>query len=553
MKSLVNKYIICGMSLCSAMFFSCDDFLDVAPTSELESVYFENEDRVNRGIGAIYSEIGVLYCPNMGSGAFGDAGPLHKLWMLPGDDITVNNNSNSDFEAFVALTTSNGVIKNYWNVLYATIARANFMLEKLEDPNVLSVIKTENLADYCKGEALFLRSYANYCLWDYFRKAPNHNFRIKTIEDAILPPTKGFELLDQAIDDLKTAEGLLPESWDDKNKGRVFKNSARGLLVKCYLLRACYADKYNGNSQEDYNNAIEWFEKISDVSSIDNVPFGDNFDYRTENNAESLYEYQASHNIKEDNPWLNGNFGGDAGAMGATYIYQWSHQHTDYMFGGRFGPTKKLVDAFDINDPRYSETIFQTNTKTDDDPSWFGDNKWTVFNGYQFIKYINGDRRGDLDVKYGVTSCNNPRILRLADIKLGVAEAYLQTGNTGAALKQVNDVRKRARMSALDGIEASEPADLVSVTMDDIIDERLRELAGEEGIRFSDMKRWHAAGYIDLSEWADLSEVEWGYDASTKDVPFGFDINTHLLYPIPMAEISSNPLLQADGNNPGYN
>lgn len=34
---------------------SCSDFLDVAPTSELESVYFENENRIQRGIGAIYA------------------------------------------------------------------------------------------------------------------------------------------------------------------------------------------------------------------------------------------------------------------------------------------------------------------------------------------------------------------------------------------------------------------------------------------------------------------------------------------------------------------
>lgn len=552
MKSFINKYMIMSLCLGSTLFTSsCNDFLDIEPTSELESVFFENEDRVNRGIGAIYSEIGVLYCPNMGGGAFGDAGPLHKLWMLPGDDITVHNNSNSAFEAFVTLTPSDGAIKNYWNIMYATIARANFMLEKLEDPKVLSVIKTENLADYCKGEALFLRSYANYCLWDYFRKAPNHNFRIKTIEDAIIEPTSGFELLDQAITDLKNAENLLPESWDDKNKGRVFKNSARGLLVKCYLLRACYADKYQGNQQEDYENAITYFERISNVSTIEGVAFGDNFDYRTENNAESLYEYQASNNIKEDNPWLNGNFGGDAGAMGATYIAQWDHGHTEYMFGGKYGPTSKLVEIFDTADPRYSETIFKTSDKTSADPSWFGDNKWTMFGGYQFIKYINGDRRGELDVKYGVTSVNNPRILRLADIKLCVAEAYLQTGKPVEALKQVNDVRRRARNSS--ETPSSVPADLQSVDMEDIMDERLRELAGEEGIRFSDMKRWHAAGYIDLQEWADLSAEEWGYDASTKDVPFSFDVNTHVLYPIPMSEITSNPLMQEDGNNPGYN
>lgn len=549
----LNRYFILPILAVSLLMnTACSDFLNVEPTSQLESVYFENENRVDRGIGSIYAEIAVLYNPNMQSGAFSGA-PLYKLWLLPGDDLTTDNNSNSDFEAFANLNPSNGTLSRYWSILYATIARANFMLEKLEDPEVLAVIKTPGRADACKGEALFLRSYCNYKLWDGFRKAPNQKVRIKTIEESYLESTNGFELLDQAIADLKLAVDLLPDSWNDINKGRVFKNSARGLLVKCYELRANYASLYGGDKNADYQNAIRYFEAIDPaISTIDGVPFGNNFDYATENNKESLFEYQASHNVGEDNPWLNNNFGGASGSLGAIYIEFWSHTYSEYMFGSIFGPTNKLIAKLLPSDPRFDETMIKTyKGSTVGDPyNWVG-KTWTKFSGYQFLKYINNAKRGPLDTKYGTTSPNNPRILRLADVKLAAAEAYLQTGNELEARKQVNDVRKRARNSKAGGVVSLTPADYTApITMKEIMDERMLELAGEEGIRFTDLKRWHVAGFINLSTW---TAADFGYDQAKKDATFSFKADTHLLFPIPMTEMNRNPKLQAVGNNPGYN
>jgi len=151
-------------------------------------------------------------------------------------------------------------------------------------------------------------------------------------------------------------------------------------------------------------------------------------------------------------------------------------------------------------------------------------------------------------VDFQIMSSNNPRILRLADVKLAVAEAYLKTGDVANATIQVNDIRKRARLSTSTGVEASFPTDYVAVDMENIMDERLFELAGEENFRWSDLKRWHAAGDIDLGSW---TPADFGYpfDPSL----FTFDVNRHLLFPIPTSEINSNPLMMADGNNPGYN
>lgn len=520
---------------------SCSDFLDVPLTSELETNYFANENRVQRGIGAIYAEITNLYGSNMAK-----AGANHPMYILQGDDLAASGTSYSNYEAFSGFSAGDGLVSQYWGHLYQTVARANFMLEKLELPEIQAVYTTQNLVDYNKGEALFLKAWVYYRLWDMFRKAPVQDQRITSMDVAILPPSKGFEMLDAAISHLETAAELLPASWSEENKGRVFKNSAYGLLVKCYAMRACYAAEYGGNKNEDYNKAISAFGKMTADNTIVNVPFGDNFDYRTENNAESLFEFQASHAQKEDNSWLDNNFGGDAGFMGAYYHYFTTH----WAAGGNpIGPTSKLMNLFEEGDPRRSETFKKAEEVWNDGGRlWWLGGAWGFHDGYQFVKYINGQRGDRYDRNWQITSGNNPRILRLADVILTVAEACFQTGNVARATELVNQVRTRARFSTSEGSESPVPANYATVTFQHIMDERMLELAGEEGIRWTDLRRWHSSGYIDLSQW---THETFGYLGG--EATFAFTIPRHLLYPIPTGEINSNPLMQADGNNPGYN
>ena len=532
------------------VFSACEDVLDVPPATELESNFFINENRVQQGIGAVYAALSNVYGANLGSQVSQSGETLHPLWLLQGDDLTTSGTTNSAYEAFSGFSPSDGRVSQVWQKYYFLIARANFMLEKLELPEIVAVIKTPGMKEINRGEALFLRAYANYKLWDMFRKAPLQTSRIPAIQAAVLTPTKDFELLDAAINDLKESVTLLPDSWGLDQKGRVFKNSARGLLVKAYVMRADYADQYQGgNSNQDFQNAIDAFEQITAESTIVGVPFGDNFDYRTENNAESLFEYQAGHNQISDNPWLDNDMGGPVGSFGAMYHYFDTHWGNYGSGGGSIGPSIKLRNMFDTQDPRIDET-FKLAEDVDNvgGTLWWLGAPWSFFDGYQFVKYINGERGNRYDVDFQIMSSNNPRILRLADVKLAVAEAYLKTGDVTNATIQVNDVRERARFSTPTGVEASVPADYGTVTMQNIMDERLFELAGEENFRWSDLKRWHAAGDINLGTWT-AADFGYPFDPSL----FTFDVNKHLLFPIPTSEMNSNPTMMAAGNNPGYN
>ena len=543
MKSIFTYYITTIVILWAA-FSSCSKSLDVRPTVPVESEFFESEYNVQQAIGGCYAGFANIYSAQLD--AMTDINPgaylgAPQFWMLPGDDITNRDGSNADLEAFSGLNTNNGRVAAVWGRYYQIIFRTNFILEKLELPEIQVLYKRQGLLNANKGEALFIRSWAFYRLWDWFRKAPIQNKRIAAIDASRLPPSKGFAMLDTAIADLEKAVALLPDAsfWNaGTEKGRVWNESAYGALVKCYVLRA----RYNNKSTDDYNKAIAAFQKITTRTL---VKFPENFDYRFQNNSESLFEYQAGHAVRQDNAWLDNNFGDNAGQMGVFYHYftnYWANYNS-----GIYGPTQKLIMSFEAGDPRLeqtaSKTVF-TNVYGDlDEPSG---PVWDYFDGYQFQKYVRPGRC-IFEPTWKINSMNNYRMMRYADIKLLAAEAYLNTGNTNEALKQVNDIRARARASTEDGSTASVPANLPSITMKNIIDERYRELAGEDGIRWSDLRSWHAAGFIDLSKW---TIADFGYELPAAN--FEFKVPKHLLFPIPQSEMDANPLMLADGNNPGY-
>lgn len=488
------KFLL-AVALVVISFGACKDRLDLQPLTDTEASYFTEEVHFERAILGVYAKMSDWYW-------FNNNNPIHAMWHLPGDDITTNGNF--PFEVFVTIQPGEFRLNNYFRAAYQLIARANVVLQKIEAES--GVITTPGLKNSIKGEALFLRAHAYFMLWNFFGTAPLVTERIQT-QDAIQPPSStGTQLLDQAINDFELAADLVPASWGDSDRGRITKNAANGYLGKALVFRASWT-----NNAADYQAALTAFNKLSGLSLVPN--FMDNFSILAENNPESLFEYQAGQ-PSFDNVWLSNDFNQAIGSF--TAYWGFYDNHWSYWAQTPFIVTNKFVSMIDPDDPRRDMIFNEANRR--------------------IRKYVTQDQLS----QSGVGSVNNPRILRYADILLLKAEALNETGQSALAVGEINKVRTRARDMDSTGI----PADLSTAASKEqvrqfINQERMIELLGEEAHRWFDLRRWHKAGWITLNTAffdSDMPNIE-------------FDVNKHLLFPIPNNETDLNSnIIQ----NPGY-
>ncbi|MFN3379745.1 MAG: RagB/SusD family nutrient uptake outer membrane protein, partial [Runella zeae] len=127
-------------------------------------------------------------------------------------------------------------------------------------------------------------------------------------------------------------------------------------------------------------------------------------------------------------------------------------------------------------------------------------------------------------------------VWRLADIHLMRAEALFQLGKKAEAVADINVVRQRAGWPGKkDAMKITE----AELTFDFIVDERARELAGEQ-------MRW-----LDLKRWGILVDRVKKYNPQAQAVA-----EKHYLRPIPQTQIDRSAK-NAEGTsvfaqNPGY-
>jgi hypothetical protein len=506
------KLIYSIFLLFALSFTSCNEStIELNPIGDTEAGFFQNEAQMTQAVMGIYQKINFYY-------TFRGNAWLSGVYLLPDDDLTTQGGH--EFENFVGLNSNNGSLGLYYRYGYQLIARANTVLQKIEENKDIAYKLKPELKNYHRGEALFLRAWMYFRLWNAFgNAAPLVAERITSLKDAYPASCTGTQMLDQAIKDLQEATTLLPASWDAANKGRVTKNSAFGLAGKILVYRGTV------NKQAvDFTAAITAFNSITGASLMPN--YEDNFNARKENNAESLFEFQSNDQAQETNPFLNNDDFSVVGDM-AAYLGFYT-QEPGWIGSNFYTATQSFKDALEPGDPRNQYII--------------NPNATDLKNVVKYIK--DGNRVANWAVDYNIQQ-NNIRLLRYADILLLKAEALVRSGGSKSdAVGLINQIRQRARKSTVDGVESLVPADLntgetnTNTILDWIFKERRVELAFEEGNRWYDLRRRAIAGEINLATW-NFSSLKPDFKFQSYNISF----------PIPQGEVIQNSNLV---QNQGY-
>lgn len=361
-----------------------------------------------------------------------------------------------------------------WRAMFQGVNRANEVIFHV--PNIdMNATDRDNIV----GEGYFIRAFNYFNLVNNWLNVPLITAPISEIEkpSEILqaPPADVWAQIEA---DLKQAQQLLPASWSGDDLGRITSGAATGTLGKVYLY------------QEKYAEAKAEFEKLMNGGYALMDDYNHNFTEEFENNKESVFEIQFT--------TTGGLTGWGADNANSRKSAAFTMDLAPSGFTGQDGfrvndwALNLFLDERTVNneiDPRAYATLFWDNDET------------TTYEGNMLASRTYGNRTWDeaypggdtniyankwLDWEFGGfeeaswdNSGNNFRILRYADVLLMYAEAeFMLNGSTQAALDAINEVRDRVDL-----------APHASITMQDIEDERIKELSFEK-TRYYDLLRW---------------------------------------------------------------
>ena len=456
-----------------------------------------------------------------------------------GCDLAVTGHNDGGLKLFdnLSYTPSTSIVRSYWTYCYRMIANANMLLDYSENSNVKWDKSTDKIG--YQAEARFFRAYAYRYLVYLYGDVPYVDKVEKDFRTDYTRTPKA-EVLGHMIDDLKFAVENLPFDPDKVDPGRLTKWAAEHLLSEVYLM-AGMPQQAEAAAQDVINSGYfhlmtDRFGKATDsAGDAFSDLFKENNQNRTSGNMESIWVIQLEYNTL-----------GGGGAYADWTKRAWVPKYWQLdgftiadSLGGRglaqLVPLKWWVDGanfYDKNDIRNSEYNIKRNWYCNDPTSSKYGEKVEITDETRnsgrlcpaITKFFYGviDRGGDT----GYGGNNKDRMkFRLAETYLLLAEARLDQGNRQGAADAINAVRARAHAT---------PITASDVTVDFLLDERIRELVGEEMRRFT-LSRFPEK-YIERSN-AHNDRVEM--------------TSKYLLWPIPQSVINSNSGATLE-QNPGW-
>jgi starch-binding outer membrane protein, SusD/RagB family len=512
----------------------------VNPNVLTPEIYFVTETQVQQAVNAVYATLQThgLYQRTL---YYAMDNMAYEQVMNPAAEYDKLQYSNFTFDA------SHGAIGEYWKNCYAGINRANFVINNEEAINKIPLgLMSQAKKNKYIGEAQFLRALYYFLLVTRFGDVPLYLEIPEGIKG--LPRTPKAKIWAQMESDLISAtEKCFPKNLEEK--GRATSGAAWALLGKAHLFQA-----NESNDQADYMDAKNAFLQVihDEVNYKLEDIYADNFKEETEHGPESIFEVEFNPELGTTDIWSSDGSGYNEGTFRAMEYgcFNWFN----------VTPTVDLVEEFETwadngvkTDPRLGYCIYQTGDLynngldtaiIDNYTLYHWDGTTEVWYRYGWRKYQNYYKQKSENSYY---SGINTRVIRFADVLLMMAEVENELGNIPEAIDYLNKVRNRADVMmpnygtpVMDAIYPVSNKEQLRIAIEH---ERKIELCSEQ-VRFNDLVRWHRLEVFIPEVLLEL--IEFKRDAVK------FDPAIDYLWPIPQAEIDSNPAITEDDQNFGY-
>ncbi len=551
---------------------SCYD-LDTKPYDKVSSgSFWKTEDHALQGVLGVYADM-----------------KDHQLFGLfnmfdNGTDVGIGYDPQGLGDIVIGnFTDRTAIIVNRWRRGYDGIQRANTVIRNVSEMDIPAGTKSVVIA-----EARFLRAIFYFHLMNLYGGVPIYDETVdlnREFNQLLNPRSTEEQVRAFIISDLTEAIASLPVSYPAQHYGRITKGAAIALRGKVYLFNNEWEkaiqdfedvvyNKTNSFGYQLYPDYANLFKPQGHASSemifaIQNkggvgFPYGMPFAFYLGtrstfgscwNNGMPNTRLADMYENKDGTPFSwEDHFPGFT-TSNAIKEQVFTAAHTSGTFTS-IPDTAKLGEIYRSRDPRMMQSLvvpysFQLGwvanqprdmqlviaPGTNETFGQIRNNRgWHTYIWRKFVP--EGNMNGDLTAR-DHTPINFPMI-RLADVMLMLAEAYNETNQQDKAIEEINKIRARSSMPALN---SGAPALAVSgkeQVMQRIIHERAVELAGE-GHRYFDLKRWGL-----LKEYTQ-GVIETGVTGATLFTR-GFQ-DRHVMWPIPAQEREVNPALT---QNPGW-
>ena len=515
------KYIFCIFTILNSFILtSCSLNENPADQIDEERVYTSSKAIYQHAVAALYGYVGGNAD---GQGLQGTSRGVYDLQTFGSDEAIMPTRGVDWYDSgmwqdlyFHSWNADHEIVKNAWLYLYKVIALCNRSLEIIDrHRDLLSMMEYNQYT----AEVRALRAIYYWYLLDLFGNVPivtSTEVSMNNVKQSTRPEVFTF-----IENELKDVVHYLPTDRSNE-KGILYGRTTVPVIT--FVLAKMYLNAEVYEAGEHWNDVISTCDIIRQLGYRLSANYSDNFLVNNENSVENIWtipmdrtlygNYQ--HNMARSMHWRHADAIGYVGENGSSAtltvlrVNHFEEEDEDKRFSenywGNFAYDQNSLRVRDRNGDLLQYAPWEVRYDMKGSP-------YLETAGARMRKYQvdwDANRNGDL--------INNDIVLfRYADVLLMMAEAKVRMGQDGQT--ELDLVRERAGMPSIDA------------TLDNIYDERLRELAWE-GWRRNDMIRF--------GRYKSEATPNMRVDES--------DGHT-ALFPIPSYAMDTNPNLV---QNPGY-